>query len=43
MKAVVAAGSLVAAIWTWDTTYNHRRVTTHLEGMLREIRHHTFR
>jgi hypothetical protein len=43
MKAGIAACSFVAAIWFWDVTYNHHRLTTHVETMLRDIRHHAFR
>jgi len=43
MKPLVAACSLVAAIWFWDSMHNHSRLTMHAEAMLRDIRHHAFR
>jgi hypothetical protein len=43
MKAFVAGGALVAAIFFWDSMQNHNRLTTHAEAMLRDIRHHVFR
>jgi hypothetical protein len=43
MKALVFVGALVAIIGFWDATYNHYRVTTHFEGMLRDMRKHLLR
>jgi len=43
MRALRAACSFVAAIWFRDATYNHHRLTAHVEAMLCDMRRHSFR
>jgi len=43
MKALITACSFVAAVWFWDATYNHHRLTNHVDALQRDIRHHMFR